>query len=546
MKAKSFIAMSMIAALAVGCSSDDLGVDGDDNSNGSITEGKAYVAMNISLPSVNGTRSENDDFNAGKPEEYAVKSLKIYFFSKLNGKEKGFVTYEIDKLLWETAGSGITSKVVLPIQEVDFVGQVYAVAEINGEGADLNLGVDEIKKLNTESQSPTVKSLIGGDDDHGFFMTNAVLKDGTTWVEVEACKSKDEAQKKAKDIYVERAVAKVEMDAASEGWTADGDGNKTYSITGTDKVNAGAKVKVTGWKLDVTNKKMYPVRKFSAISFDKEVYHRFFSASNDYRTYWAEDPNYAEDATEGSFNSATAIDNKLGTTPEYCLENTFDVARQKHSETTRALVKAVYTPKDFNEGDTWYTLGNSATALTEEQVRAKIAKELSTETTPLTKDNIALVSNLAAGEHKFENGGIFTVNSKASDPDQNAAIKKSLGSIIVYADGVCYYEIRIKHLDHYCPWGDEAGAPTYHNTEYIDYVHIPAKKEELPGYDVSYLGRYGVVRNNWYQISITSISQPGEPTIPALNDKCDDEQKYYLQANINILEWAVRHQAVEL
>ena len=40
--------------------------------------------------------------------------------------------------------------------------------------------------------------------------------------------------------------------------------------------------------------------------------------------------------------------------------------------------------------------------------------------------------------------------------------------------------------------------------------------------------------------------QPGSPIIPELTEEPDDEQKYYLQATINIQDWAVRNQGVDL
>ena len=61
-----------------------------------------------------------------------------------------------------------------------------------------------------------------------------------------------------------------------------------------------------------------------------------------------------------------------------------------------------------------------------------------------------------------------------------------------------------------------------------------------------YLGRYGIVRNNWYELELGKVSAPGSPTVPELSDKADDEQKYYLQATVKIMDWAVRKQSVDL
>lgn len=136
-----------------------------------------------------------------------------------------------------------------------------------------------------------------------------------------------------------------------------------------------------------------------------------------------------------------------------------------------------------------------------------------------------------AGESEI-NTSTFSVENVTNETeiaDNVAKVQNTLGSkITTYKDGECFYAIRIKHFgDDVCPW--ETG-----------YNYLTGENEK------GYLGRYGMVRNNWYQVTINKVTQPGSPTIPALTDKQDDEQYYYLQANINILDWAVRKQGVNL
>ena len=52
-----------------------------------------------------------------------------------------------------------------------------------------------------------------------------------------------------------------------------------------------------------------------------------------------------------------------------------------------------------------------------------------------------------------------------------------------------------------------------------------------------YLGRYGVVRNNWYNISITSVTHVGSPIIPALTSEADDKVPQFLNATLSINGW---------
>ena len=59
------------------------------------------------------------------------------------------------------------------------------------------------------------------------------------------------------------------------------------------------------------------------------------------------------------------------------------------------------------------------------------------------------------------------------------------------------------------PWN--SGDPTYGTGEV-------AKKK--------YLGRYGMVRNNWYELQVNSISNPGSPDVPEVNPDTPDDEGY--------------------
>lgn len=548
MKTKSFIAMSMIAALAAGCSSDDIIDDG--GNNGTNPNGKAFVSLNIVLPSTNGTRSQNDNFDQGTANEYNVKKLKITYYKEATGGDVlDTKTYTSADLAWEkptTTANGVTTKALLPVEEVAFSGDAWALVEINPISSGDVTGwavnpTNEAKKI-------SVKQLLGGNSMDGFFMTNTVNKDGSYLVQVTSHKTKVDAQNNAGNynIFVERAVAKVELNVNNNpAWS-----DNTYTIPG-GNVNAGAKITLTNWQLDITNVKLFPIRKFAGTAtggFDATDYSRFYGAA-DYRTYWAEDPNYDKvadtDAPFLTITDTTKIDNKIGSI-EYCLENTFNTKFQRQDQTTRALLQAIYVPQDlasvagYEPGTTWYTLGNATKAYTKDMVAEAIKTALGTD-----KAIALLEDNLAAGTSEITSN-MFTVDGSEPSVTDIATVKNILGKITTYKNGKCYYAIRIKHLDYYCPWGDDttptyiANAPEIGGTKYVDYTTGTDVMEK------AYLGRYGVVRNNWYKISINTISQPGTPTIPEKPETPDDEQKYYLQATINILDWAVRNQSVEL
>lgn len=546
--------MSLMAALAAGCSSDDI-VDDGGKKPGTVN-GESFVALNIKMPTTNGTRG-TENFEEGAADEYKVEKIIITFYeSEDGGRAVGSpLEYNANELSWvKDPTIGITTTALLPVKTVSFAPgtDYYALVEVN---TPTNLA-NKVNPTN-EPQEITANELTG-DAKNDFFMTNAIRHDGKYLVAVQSYNSAREAQTNAHlyTIFVERAVAKVELSVdGTNDWK-----KNTYTIPGetTNNVYAKSQIRIDGWKLDITNKKMYPIRNFegkSNTTWAGDDYARFYGNAT-HRTYWAVDPNYDE-TTEAQltsdFNTASNYDNTVGYPKregedsyeavaagvEYCLENTFNTKHQKQNETTRVVVEATYTPKfaagekiegPDGDGATWYTIGNSTKAYTTSSLKAKIKEVLG-----ITDETVSVtLSTLAAGKTNIDNT-TFSV-SGVTNPTEIAnnvtKVQNVLGrTITTYKDGKCYYAIRIKHFGDELPWGEATGYPDY---------------TKNPGMDAQYLGRYGVVRNNWYKITINSVAQPGSPTVPTAYGDPDDVHDYYLQANISILDWAVRNQDVIL
>ena len=133
------------------------------------------------------------------------------------------------------------------------------------------------------------------------------------------------------------------------------------------------------------------------------------------------------------------------------------------------------------------------------------------------------------------------------DPNDVANLNTALkNNVTKYEYGIAYYPIRIKHFgNELTPWNN------YHKTENIGGHQ--AKAGDVYGWTAdqdkataSFLGRYGVLRNNWYELEVSSITGIGEPRIPAVTADPDDELKQFISVNINILSWAKRVQKEDL
>lgn len=114
----------------------------------------------------------------------------------------------------------------------------------------------------------------------------------------------------------------------------------------------------------------------------------------------------------------------------------------------------------------------------------------------------------------------------------NATPTAPIVGIATYASGVSYYIARVKHFGNdLTPWND--GDLTYGDND-VDNNN-------------KYLGRYGVLRNNWYELTVNSVSGPGTPDVPTIKPTDPDDENYkYISVSVKILDWAKRSQSVDL
>lgn len=436
-------------------------------------------------------------------------------------------------------------------------------------------------------------------DDGGtnyFFMTNAVLSNeqGGTVKPVTAAgnqhilapvdaafiydtEAKATAGNAATDIYVERGVAKVTIKSAALGTTALGVGTGVTISASLD-----------GWCLDNTNTQSYVVRQvptgaiwdltsFGAAATDKyrfiggNAVDAFYGTTTaGYRTYWAKDPNYAAAGTFTSADYDTKKTTAIGeANPKYCLENTFDVVNQKFSQTTRAIIGVKLT----STGDFYLMGADRKTLYSEADVKNRIVTDLlgsstfstwfatygagtltgtavgvtwsSTDAGKITVTGITIpAANIAAASSK--NGSDWTIGNSEGIVDGTdfdgilTSLNGMLANVERFVGGVAYYPIRIKHFgDDLTPWNA---------TEYLTAPKESGIDDIYPNdarRDANYLGRYGMVRNNWYELVIGDILKVGGSTIPSVitPDHPDDElEDMYIKARINILSWAKRIQ----
>lgn len=574
MKIKHLFGLAVIAAMTASCSSnEDLGTAGP--GTGTNETGVGYATFTINLPSVSGTRADagGAEMNEGTAKEYAVSSATALIFQKY-GSDEGSCKF-VESVDLPTAAAdwtddttgGITTtskKLVAKLTNVDTKNQYYVLVLLNNNktgGVKVALPTvgQSYNEWNKQILTPSVDDLAADND---FYMANAPLKgtasaSPTTLVTIDKeniypTKKKAEEGTSAATVYVERGVAKMSVtDPATKTVIDKATNNPTKST-----------VKFNNWALDITNKKTYAVHNIDGLSTDFPAIwttSRFIGTNS--RVYWGKDPNYnlnnlnntdneTDRQAEFNFINATSEINKAFTESAYCLENTFNLDNMYQGQTTRVIFKATYAPKNAtgeslaDQDGTFYTIGNMTTILNTDKLKTAV-DAVATPVLP-TGYTIDYTNFKKEGSHvialediKDATGATLVAGTDYGGMTGTQIVKKindrlglkagrpeEMVGINTYLRGVTYYIARVKHFGSLTPWNSGESYGTANE---------------------KYLGRYGMLRNNWYDLTVGNVYGPGYPGVPPVDpNQPDDENEKYLSVSVKILSWAKRSDTVDL
>lgn len=583
MRIKSLLLTALAATFLASCAKDEHLGDGGEGNPNLDPSGDNYISVALSFAGDASTRADGG-FDKGEGAESKISNIKIYFFdSTLNllgddGVEVRFGSVEegttegIDKEIEVT----VPADVITTLQADEKCGVLAVINE--------NITYTDKKSYGDMNGKQTLADILALTDENGFMMTNsnymvAATNTEAALVPITTANIGKKVGGKPVDgqnliqvvIPVERVVAKV-------------------SLAKAESVNS----EILGWGLNVTNKKYFPVKMLTpgfltatgmdmnaTVALDSKYTTANWGMQTSWnddphkRSYWAVDPNYTKVGTGkvskedfDLLNLTTDVAKLKGVGESlYCLENTFNEDNQLLSATTTAVVIAQYLPKDVVGGDfpttdkTWVKWGER-NYLPAEFIKEFIKENNAdlekyyyttntvTERTQVTADCFELVSKTpnaqeikkdASGSVIGYEGGmtlawthegatIYLDNADGAavangEEAIKAAITEALDryEVAIYKGGYSYYEIPIMHFDE-VPWNAEPYKPQH-------------------------LGRYGIVRNNSYQLTINKIENPGKPIeggeIEPEPDP-DDKLEQYLSVKIEVLSWKVRIQGVDL
>lgn len=476
-----FLRMMILGAgLALSMSSCDRNTITDDEDV--VYDDDGYMTIALQLPS-QGVLTYAEE--AGVGDEVKISTVTVVFFSTTDNK-----VLEIVDFSSSTPGDLTILGTTVTTRPIWLEKQDYDVVVLINRPASLTFTKDVTTK--SDFEVAVTVSLNNLTSSTGFFMANAT---GYKRFYSFNFKSTQAASANAPvSMKVERAVAKVVVMASNSMPVTGGavDKNDIY------------------WAVDIKNTKMYWMRKQTrrliydgsnwipgAIATEND----FTSAGRDY--LYAEDPNFTGHATTTEFVKLTAgdINHSLssvsspgaGYVAEYVPENTMQAEDQFRNVTTSVALKLVYVPDGITDAKTvGYYVYNRSITISDTDMKTYAADH----------DNIP-ASLPGLGNLLDEYGVDLTTTPTASFTYKNLSF---------YSKGLNYYNIPLRHF-------------MIQNT--------------LMGY-----GRYGVVRNTVYQLTLTAIKTPGY-TAPDLQE-WEDDSEAYLSVEFNIAPWYVRDQDVDL
>lgn len=604
---KIYLPLALAATLALGACSSDNVIDNGGSSPIDLSKG-GFVKMSLNLPTDN-NRGSRAELNDGLANEYGIKNAYLVLFEGGDDENAATIkgAYALSNSDFEAVGDDpnhvtLTKRIAFANDTKPAEGnKLYALVVLNNNGLfnvngshELSFATDvTAKEYNTStknfinfskaiaSTSTNGKTPFASDvANNGIFMTNAPLctKPGggtaptgakiKTLADVTDNIYTTEAEAKSKpaaEIYVERAVAKVTVQSES----------KTSAL----EVNKNISYKLYNWAVDNTNKKSYIVRQYdnnwNKLYSDKaadaskfrfvwstpvnpnatdanKLYRTAFAQDPEYKTTTADADNYNRIASNASMSTAFGNSTEFGNDhPQYCNENTFQVTAQNQDQTTRVVLGVKMSePGTTTYDKDLYTINdNKGVVYTEasltERLKNILLNEPAVKTWTKTHTTYSFditFNNTTAGattitKATFKDNTAPDEKLESFTPEQ---LNKALPNIVRYKGGVAYYAVRIKHFgDSDTPWNVEGQGVTAGGNSNI--YHTSSTDSEN-----WFLGRYGVVRNNWYDISVNKIQTLGDATIPAFTNYPDDVLENYISVSINVLSWSKHTQGADL
>lgn len=546
MKIFKFFPLACAALMMCACSSDDAG---NGNGNQGVAGETQYLAVNIVNVGATPTRAAVPGYEDGTTEESKIKKIRFYFFHadgsayKLEGPTAGTVENYLDITDTDmgtadgTGTVGAITKAILVINGTTKKAPASVIAVVNPQSLT-SLGTDA-KTLNELTNTLTGSQFYTVATKDQFVMTNSVyVEAGRTVCPVTVAghigTNADDAKTKAIDIYAERVVAKVDADLQGGSLVANTAGTSKYGMkVGTYGASTDIYAVIDGWGVADENDNAYVEKHITNSWTDTGLGITTWTTSDYHRSFWGTSPAFAA----GSPTNHKFVDYKAQHGDVlYTLPNTpttaVAAADVYKNDLTKFLVTATLRYQDAT--GTWQNaeickyqgveyLGINALKEAIATTYNMYYKKVGSDYTPIQAADVEFTTT-GTSLKDYEVSPVLKTTETyykkdASSADGYTALTAS-DNISKYpaevrTDGKVYYFIPISHL----------------------------------ATDAAKVGYYGVVRNHWYKVNVKSLKGFGTPVYDEkkiIDPTIPEDQATYLAAKINVLQWRVVSQDVNL
>ena len=436
-----------------------------------------------------------------------------------------------------TGTVGAITKAILVINGTTKKAPASVIAVVNPQSLT-SLGTDA-KTLNELTNTLTGSQFYTVATKDQFVMTNSVyVEAGRTVCPVTVAghigTNADDAKTKAIDIYAERVVAKVDADLQGGSLVANTAGTSKYGMkVGTYGASTDIYAVIDGWGVADENDNAYVEKHITNSWTDTGLGITTWTTSDYHRSFWGTSPAFAA----GSPTNHKFVDYKAQHGDVlYTLPNTpttaVAAADVYKNDLTKFLVTATLRYQDAT--GTWQNaeickyqgveyLGINALKEAIATTYNMYYKKVGSDYTPIQAADVEFTTT-GTSLKDYEVSPVLKTTETyykkdASSADGYTALTAS-DNISKYpaevrTDGKVYYFIPISHL----------------------------------ATDAAKVGYYGVVRNHWYKVNVKSLKGFGTPVYDEkkiIDPTIPEDQATYLAAKINVLQWRVVSQDVNL
>uniref|UniRef100_S0DGS1 Fimbrial subunit protein C-terminal domain-containing protein n=2 Tax=termite gut metagenome TaxID=433724 RepID=S0DGS1_9ZZZZ len=514
MKKQIFAMATLMAFGLVGCVKEV----GNSGKNPEANANVAYLSINVETKKE--TRGGSNELK-GSDAENAIKSLYLVTFDasgKLVGIPGGSSNYiaiipGAEKPAAVKISAAAKNLMVIANPGTKLLAAINALTTGN-TFTNFNAAIADVTIAEIVGDTATGFAMItGGDEAASPVLDPFVNIDGrlsvVTTTEADA-KAEAEKPEKRVTVKLERISSKLVVKPNPGGVTT---------------TQQGASFTFGTWTVDALNETYFP--------FAEKTLGNNHTPGDYAKNFYTKDPNYSGntgivygtvDSSAGSYAPILPWDNHYGWIagegPAYVIENTMEAAEQKFENATRIVLKAKYYPAGLAASGDWFSFaGLNYNTLGDLRTAYGAAADGSNLKNACNDFHAAIEAYYAAhtslGTLAATGFADLTTDELAAVQD-GGEVMKGENMIRWYQGGQNYYYYEIRH------------------------------DNEADG--TMAFGKYGVVRNNWYNLTLNNVSGPGTPWYPDINNPGPgdpdpenpiDDEVGYLGITVSVAKWIV-------